>query len=169
MENNLADNYKHIKGWGIDADPDNEPTYPMKKWTGDDHNRLNYDRPEQQPVNIEILHSNERPTVSSVFGTSSPPSGISGAIRRFAFKYSENSFAHWMPLVLADRINVWECLLTDIAHGHIPNIIKEGGWKAQWEHNPKAVVKKAVIVAGVVAGIYMLLTRKEKAPKKAYQ
>jgi hypothetical protein len=24
----------HINGWAIDADPENEPTYPMKKYTG---------------------------------------------------------------------------------------------------------------------------------------
>ncbi len=91
---NLEDNYSHIKGWGIDADPKNQPTYPMKKYTGDDHRRLNYERPPQQPVNVEILHSNERPDVTRVFGTSVPPSGLSGMIRRYAFKYSEGSWGH---------------------------------------------------------------------------
>jgi hypothetical protein len=36
------ENYKNIPGWGIDADPENEPTYPMKTYTGDDHKRSNY-------------------------------------------------------------------------------------------------------------------------------
>src|SRR5687767_2833276 len=73
----IPNEHAHIKGWGIDADRENEPTYPMKKYTGDDHRRLNYERPEQQPVNIEILQSNERPHVTAVFGTSTPPSGLS--------------------------------------------------------------------------------------------
>ena len=76
---NLEEKFSHIKGWGIDADPENEPTYPMKKYTGDDHRRLNYERAEQQPVDVEILMSNERPAVTTVFGTSTPPSGISDA------------------------------------------------------------------------------------------
>src|SRR5918993_665240 len=71
---NLEDNYSHIKGWGIDADPENEPTYPMKNWTGDDHKRLDYERAPQQPVDVEVLHSNERPSVSRVFGSTFPPS-----------------------------------------------------------------------------------------------
>src|SRR5688500_2470274 len=119
---NLADKFSHIKGWGIDADPENEPTYPMKKYTGDDHRRLNYERVEQQPVDVEILKSNERPAVTSVFGTSTPPSGLSGVIRRFAFRFSEGSLAHWFPLILADRINAIEGIIEDIGNGHIPNI-----------------------------------------------
>ncbi len=49
-----------------------------------------------QPVNVEVLHSNERPHLTAVFGTSSPPSGLSGSIRRFAFRYSESSYGHWL-------------------------------------------------------------------------
>lgn len=124
---NLAGNYTHINGWGIDADPENEPTYPMKKYTGDDHRRLNYERPPLQPVDVEVLHSNERPDITAVFGTSVPPSGLSGMIRRYAFRYSEGSWNHWLPLVLADRINVVEGIIDDLVHGHIPNIWAERG------------------------------------------
>jgi hypothetical protein len=151
---NLANKFKHIKGWGVDADPKNEPTYPMKKYTGDDHKRIHYTRPEQQPVDIEVLHSNERPSVSAVFGTSSPPSGLSGMIRRQAFKYSENSFKHWLPLIMADRINAVEGLIDDIRHGYIPNIFAERGWNAEWKYNRPRVIKRAII--GVVAATVVL-------------
>ena len=157
--NNLADQYTHIKGWGIDANPANNPTYPIKHSNGADHERLNYQRPPQQPADIEILHSNERPNLTAAFGTSSPPQGLSGAIRRFAFRYSENSLAHWMPLVLADRINVVESLFGDLGRGHIPNIFREAGWKAQWEHKPAAVVKKVLITAAVTTAIILLIKR----------
>src|SRR4051812_28043456 len=106
MENTT--DYKSIPGWGMDADPENEPTYPMKNYTGDDHKRINYERSEQQPAEVEILKSTERPTLTTVFGTSTPPSGLSGAIRRYAFKHSEDRYRHWIPLILADRINVYE-------------------------------------------------------------
>src|SRR5579875_1913203 len=99
MENTTND-YTHINGWGIDADPTNEPTHPMKKYTGDDHERINWVRPPLQPVTVEVLHSNERPNLTAVFGTSVPPSGLSGSIRRFAFKHSENEYLHWLPLLL---------------------------------------------------------------------
>ena len=163
----LADKFKHIKGWGMDADPENEPTYPMKRYTGADHERLNYQRPPQQPVNIEILHSNERPNVTAVFGSVNPPSGLSGAIRRRAFKYSEESLKHWFTLVLADRVNVIEGIIDDIRHKHMPNIFSEMGWTADWKYNKKAIVKKVIVSAAVTAALVMFLRRKNNEAVKA--
>ena len=162
MENTTND-YTHIKGWGIDADPENEPTYPMKKYTGDDHARINWVRPVLQPETVEILHSNERPSLSAVFGTSTPPSGLSGKIRRYAFKYSESSFGHWLPLILADRINMVEGLVEDLKKGHIPNIFAERGWKAEFKYNRKAFTKKIVIGALATTALIALLSRKSKS------
>ena len=140
IDNKSDSSYKQINGWGIDADPENEPTYPMKKYTGDDHKRLNWERPIQQPATVEVLKSNERPTLSAVIGTSTPPSGLSGALRRYAFKYSESSYGHWLPLVLADRINVVEGIIDDLKRGHVPNIFAERGWNAEWKYNRKASI-----------------------------
>lgn len=165
---NLADNYKHIKGWGVDADPENEPTYPMKKYNGDDHERLNYERPPQQPMNVEVLHSNERPGLTAVFGTSVPPSGLSGMIRWFAFKYSEGSFGHWIPLILADRVNIVEGIIDDLKHGHIPNIFAERGWKADWKYNRKGLAKKAAAAVVIAAVAAAFLSRKNKRKKWLY-
>lgn len=157
----MAGQYAHIRGWGIDADPDNEPTYPIKHYTGADHDRLNYERPSQQPVDVEVLHSNERPTVSAVFGTVSPPSGLSGALRRFAFRYSEESLKHWFALVLADRINVVEGIVEDIKDKGVPDIFSEMGWGAEWKYNKKGVVKKVVITAAVTAALVWYFKSKD--------
>jgi hypothetical protein len=164
---NMNENYSHIKGWGIDADPENEPTYPMKRYTGDDHRRLHYERVEQQPVDVEILQSNERPSVTSVFGTSTPPSGLSGMIRRFAFRYCEGSMAHWLPLIIADRVNTIEAIIEDIGNGHFPNIVKERGWIAEWKYNKKNVVRNVVIGTVLIAGITILLFNKNKMPHRS--
>lgn len=159
MENNFESRYAHIKGWGIDADPKNEPTYPMKKYTGDDHKRLNWQRPPLQPVTVEILHSIERPNLTAVFGTSAPPSGLSGAIRRYAFKYSEGSWGHWLPLLLADRVNVVEGVIDDLKHGHVPNIFAEKGWKAAWKYNRLGLIKKVVVTALVTTAVIAWLRK----------
>lgn len=159
---NLSNDYTHIKGWGIDADPENEPTYPMKKYTGDDHKRTNWERPPLQPVNIEVLHSNERPNITAVFGTSTPPSGLSGAIRRYAFQFSENEYMHWLPLLLADRVNVVEGIVDDLKRGHIPNIFAEKGMKAELKHNPKGLAKKVLVTLAVTSIAYALLKGKSK-------
>lgn len=157
--------HPNIKGWGIDANPENEPTYPIKSYTGDDHKRLNYKRPVQQKTDIEILRSNERPTVTAVYGTSVPPSGLSGMIRRQAFKYSEGSFGHWLPLLLADRINVIEGIVGDIARGKFPNIFAELGGKAEWKYNKKGLAKKVAVGIIITAAVYALLARKKRVSK----
>lgn len=145
MENKVIDP-SQVKGWGIDADPKNDPTYPMKHRNNGEHAGYSWERPPQQSSDVEILQSNERPNVSAAFGTSTPPAGLSGVIRRSAFKYSESSYGHWLPLMLADRVGVVEGILGDLAHGHIPNIPGELGVRAEWEHNRK------MLVTGVVLG-----------------
>lgn len=161
METN-EEKYSHIKGWGVDINPQNEPTAPLKKYTGDNHKRLNYEKPEQQETDVEILHSNERPSVSAVFGTSVPPSGLSGAIRRYAFRFSESSFAHWLPLLLADRINVVEGIIDDIRNGFFPNILVERGLKSEWKYNKKELITKVAAGVIITAAFIMFLTRKRR-------
>lgn len=160
MENQLTD-YKNIPGWGMDADPENEPTYPMKNYTGADHDRINYERSEQQPATVEILKSKERPTLTTVFGTSVPPSGLSGAIRRYAFQHSEDRYRHWIPLILADRVNVFEGIIADIGKGHLPNMFAERGLSIEWKYNRAGMIKK-VIIAGAIAGFLAATLGKKK-------
>jgi hypothetical protein len=162
MDRKIANAPKDIPGWGHDADPDNNPTYPMKNYTGDDHQRIHYERPPQQPQDVELLKSIERPTISRVFGTSTPPTGLSGAIRRYAYKHSESTYMHWFPLVVADRVAVVEGIIDDLKHGVVPNIFAERGWKAEWKYNRKAFVQKIAVTALVVTAAIAFLSRKKK-------
>lgn len=163
---NLEQKFQHIKGWGVDADPENDPTYPMKHWNGADHNRMNYERRPQQPINIEVLHSNERPNVTTVFGTSVPPSGLSGMMRRFAFKFSENTWTHWLALIMADRVNAVEGIVSDIAHGHVPNLYEEYGWGAEWKHNRKVAIAKLVAATAIASTAIIVLSQNKSKKKK---
>ncbi len=140
-----------VKGWGVDADPENDPTYPMKKRNNGEHAGYSWKRPSQQSPTVEVLHSNERPHVTSAFGTSTPPKGLSGMLRRFAFRYSESSYGHWLPLMLADRIGVVEGIVEDLGRGHVPNIFEELGWRAEWKHNRKSLVRRIVVRTIVVS------------------
>lgn len=170
--NNLAENIgfeknrgrerTDIKGWGIDADTENDPTYPMKNRNNGEHEGYSWQRPPLQPVNVEVLHSNERPNITAVFGTSTPPSGLSGAIRRYAFKFSESEYGHWLPLLVADRVNVVEGILQDLSRGHLPNIFAEKGWKAEWKHNPKGLATKIAVGAAVAITVGALLFGNKK-------
>jgi hypothetical protein len=62
-----------------------------------------------------------------VFGTSTPPRGLSGAIRRHGYKYSEGRAAHWLILLAADRVDAWESHLLSFATLHPDNPITETG------------------------------------------
>ncbi len=150
MENTAIDP-SQVKGWGVDANPQNDPTYPMKNRTNGEHAGYSWERPPLQTDSVEILHSNERPNVTAAFGTSTPPAGLSGMFRRFAFKYSESSYGHWLPLMLADRVGVVEGVLGDLTHGHVPNIFGELGGKAEWKYNRKGLVTGVLIGAVVVS------------------
>lgn len=162
FENLRHSNQESIKGWGIDADPQNDPAYPMKMRTDEEQKGYSWERPLQQPEDVEILKSVERPNLTASFGTSTPPSGLSGIIRRAAYKYSESSYGRWLPLLLADRIGVVEGVLSDIAHGRIPNIIAERGWKAEWKHNRRGVITKAALTMVIAAAAIAVIA----APKK---
>ncbi|MDT4897946.1 MAG: hypothetical protein QOH25_3023 [Acidobacteriota bacterium] len=163
MENTVKDmgnrviDPSQIKGWGVDANLENDPTYPMKKRNDGEHAGYSWERPTQQPNSVEVLHSNERPNVTAAFGTSTPPSGLSGMIRRFAFNYSENSYGHWLPLMLADRVGMVEGVLDDLAHGHVPNIFGELGWKAEWKHNRKSLVTRVAVGAVIATAAFTYL------------
>lgn len=166
---NQNEKYKNIKGWGVDADPENEPTYPIKKYNGDDHKRLDWERPALQSETVEILKSVEHPRMPAVFGTTFPPSGLSGALRRYAFKYDESEYGHWLNLLLADRINVVEGVIDDIRHGHFPNIFSEKGMKADWKYNRQELVTKVVIATAVVTAVCLLSSQKKKKSKAHLQ
>lgn len=165
MENRIKDP-SQIKGWGVDTDTENDPTYPMKRRNNGEHEGYTWERPPQQQIDVEVLHSNERPNVTAAFGTSTPPSGLSGMIRRYAFNFSENSYGHWLPLMLADRVGMVEGVIDDIAHGHVPNIFGEMGWKAEWKHNRKSLVTR-VAIGAVIASAAVIYLRSGKDDSKA--
>ncbi len=162
MENTLIDPAQ-VKGWGVDANPKNDPTYPIKTRNNGEHAGYTWERPPQQPLTVEILQSNERPFITTVFGTSTPPMGLSGMLRRTAFKYSESSYGHWVPLILADQVGMVEGVLVDLSRGHIPNIFGEMGLKAEWKYNREKMVTRVVVGAIVASAVVAYLRRKKAA------
>lgn len=151
----------HIQGWGADLDRKDRPGYPMER-TPPRFIHQHEGKLPQQEENVEILVSTERPGITPIFGTAQPPSGLSGAIRRAAFKWSENDLRRWLLLLAADRVNVVEGIGEDLAQGKLPNVLGEMGIKAEWEHNRAGLVKKAVIAGAVAATAVYLLRRRER-------
>jgi hypothetical protein len=168
----LKAKFSHIKGWAIDADPENEPNYPYKIYTGDDHKRLDWERPPLQEKTVEILHSTEHERTPAVFGTVVPPSGLSGTIRRKAFEYSENMLRRWLLLMFADRVNEVEGLMEDLKDRSLPHVWKEKGFDALWEHDKKELGQRALgtaIVVGAAVGLIAWMMHDKKEPVVASQ
>lgn len=149
-----------IQGWGADLDPAVRPAVPRERTPP----RLPNGQPEPPPPQartVRVFHSTERPGLTPVFGTSAPPSGASGLIRGAAYRYSENDLRHWLMLLFADRVNVVEGILQDLAHGHLPNLYAEMGGPAEWRHNRAGFLRKAFI-AGMVLSIAIYLLRRRR-------
>jgi hypothetical protein len=147
-----------VPGWGVDADPANNPTYPYRDRSKDDHSGT-WARPTRQDVPVEILQSIEHKQRPAVVGTSTPPSGLSGALRRLAFRKSESNLLHWMLLLGADRINVAEGVAQDISSARVPNIPAEMGVRAAWRYNKGGLVLKTVVALGVIAVVGAAVAR----------
>ncbi|HEY0653502.1 MAG TPA: hypothetical protein VGD65_10250 [Chryseosolibacter sp.] len=168
VDRKIANAPKNIPGWGIDADRENDPTYPMKNRTDADYERIHYEKAVQQPVTVEVFRSIERPAITRVFGASTPPRGLSGRIRQFAYRFSEADARHWLTLVMADRVDVVEGIIDDLKQGIIPNIFAERGWAAEFKYNRKAAVQKVAIGAAVGAAlITVLLLRNNRKSKSS--
>jgi hypothetical protein len=149
----------HIKGWGADLDYANRPAVPKER-TPPRLENVHWEQPEDQPVNMKVFHSVERPGITPIFGTSTPPTGLSGTLREIAYRWSENDLRHWMLLLFADRINVIEGLGDDLRKGRVPNIFAEMGMRAELRHNPAGLARKAIVATAVVGLTYYFLKRK---------
>lgn len=161
---NTTDTSKVI-GWGVDANARNDPTYPMRDRDAQDRTGADWQSPPAQAVDVEVLQSIEYNRRPAVVGTSTPPSGLSGAIRRVAFRFSESDWTHWLLLMGADRINVVEGVLQDLGRGKLPNIPGEMGIRSELRHNKAGFAKKVAVAAALGAVLYGL-SRRNASPGK---
>lgn len=152
-----------IRGWGVDADPGNDPTHPIRDRSRDPGLTSDWVRPAIQQPDVEILQSIEHIRQPAVVGTSVPPSGLSGMMRRVAFRWSESNWAHWLLLMGADRVNVVEGVIEDLGHARIPNIPGEMGIRAELAHNKRGFAKK-VAVGGLLGVIAFGVLKRNRKP-----
>jgi hypothetical protein len=153
-----------INGWGADLDPALRPGVPRDKAPEIGVEKLYPDIEPQIPL-VKINRSIEHGQMPPVFGSTCPPRGLSGMIRNYAYKYSEAKFAHWLPLLFADRVDVVESILIDIAHGRLPNFFAEMGLGSELKYNRGNFQRKmatiGVAAAGLTAVVFWLKGRKE--------
>ena len=141
-----------VHGWGADLDPADRPAYP--KEAPSNVTSVRGEVGVRQVPHVKIFKSSEHPDLTPVFGTTCPPSGLSGKIRELAFQYSEGRQKHWLLLMLADRVNVVEGLIDDLAHGKVPNWGRERGWNVRLKHtNPERKRDRPLLIAAAGVGL----------------
>ncbi|MFD1910620.1 hypothetical protein [Halodurantibacterium flavum] len=150
-----------VPGWGVDSDPRNDPTYPYRLRTEEGGRTMDWTRPPLQPRSVEILRSIEHNRLPAVTGTSSPPRGLSGVLRRAAFAYSESDWRHWLILLGADRLNMAEGVVDDLSRGSIPNVPREMGLRADWQFNRTNLLRKVAVAASISAAAWLLCKRRD--------
>lgn len=124
-----------VPGWGVDLDPADRPSYPRERLdpgaTG-----AHWHLPEQQPELWPRERSIEHARLTPVFGTACPPKGLSGIVRKLAYRrYSEARAAHWLLLLGADRIDAVESHLRSLASVRPDNPLTQTGVRAELSHH----------------------------------
>jgi hypothetical protein len=156
-----------IPGWGVDADPADRPSVPRERH--DLETGAHWTFPERQEPSSHRERSIEHGMLPPVFGTSAPLHGVSGAIRRYAYaRFSEGRAAHWLLLVLGDRVDAIGSHVRSFGTAHPDDPITESGvlgeigrhpiasrfqqHRADWKHTwlDPIVVAGPWVLAGVV-------------------
>ena len=125
-----------IPGWGADADPAVRPSVPRERYdpaaTG-----AHWAFPDRQEEKWPRERSIEHRMLTPVFGTSAPPRGVSGAIRKLAYRrYSEGRAAHWLLLIVADRVDAAGSHVRSMFTARPDNPITETGVLGERAHHP---------------------------------
>ncbi|WP_420367772.1 hypothetical protein [Curtobacterium sp. L1-20] len=128
-----------IPGWGSDLDLADRPSVPKLSRSAGAATGAHWDVPTQQDGASGRERSIEHAHVTPVFGTAQPLHGVAGAVRRYAYRrFSEGRLAHWMLLVLGDRIDVATHRVTDALRGRPDRLIRETGVRAERGKHPVA-------------------------------
>ena len=172
-----------IPGWGVDLDPKDRPSVPRERFDPT-LSGAHWDFPENQPEKWPRERSIEHKFLTPVFGTSCPPKGASGMMRKYAYRrLSEGRAAHWLILVAADRVDSLGSHLQSLLTLRPDNPITETGVlseftrhgiasrvgkkRADLAHQPLDVIIVAApwVVAG--AAVYRALKRLRKTVSRA--
>lgn len=123
---------RRIPGWGVDLDPSVRPSSPRER---PEATGASWYVPDPQPELTPRERSIEHAALTPVFGTTAPLHGVSGALRRLAYRrYSEARAAHWLILIAADRVDSTGAHLRSLATRRPDNPVTDTGLLAAWRH-----------------------------------
>ncbi|WP_164007214.1 hypothetical protein [Pyxidicoccus trucidator] len=95
-----------IPGAAADLEPGDRPGVPMETQAQPLAGARAPITP--QHADVPVFKHAGRKHMPPVYGTAQPPKGLSGLLRKTAYSYPDHLPRHWMMLLLADRVDVWE-------------------------------------------------------------
>jgi hypothetical protein len=159
-----------VPGWGVDLDPAVRPS-SVKEIRSE--SGAHWDFPERQQPRGFREKSTEHKFLTPVFGTAQPLKGLSGAIRRYAYTFSEAQTAHWLLLMAGDRVDVLESRLSALVEERPDNPITETGvlsefkngayrtrfgqHRADLKHQPIDIALWAAPYVALAGGVYLAM------------
>ena len=90
---------------GVDLSPERRPGVPMRQPPAL-ADGAHWKAPEQQQHGLARRPELRR--LTPVFGTAVPVRGLSGVLRRVAYRIPDHRARHWLLLIFADRIDALE-------------------------------------------------------------
>ncbi|MGC4119745.1 MAG: hypothetical protein QM765_35265 [Myxococcales bacterium] len=97
---------KRPEYWGVDRDPAARPGVPMERepqpWPN-----TRYPPEHQAGEPASPLHGRSNKSPVPVFGTAVPLRGLSGVIKKIAYRSPDHRTRHWLLLMLGDRVDAW--------------------------------------------------------------
>jgi hypothetical protein len=95
-------------GIAVDADRSERPGVPMEQSPPRPVGNAHWLSPDRQGDPGFVMKRKGLDALTPVFGTTCPPHGISGTIRRAAYRIAEHKTSHWLLLMIADRVDALE-------------------------------------------------------------
>lgn len=123
-----------IPGWGADLDPADRPSGTVESI---DETAAARGVPPMQPRDPRRERSIEHAVLTPVYGTAQPLHGLSGSIRRLGYdRFSEARAAHWLLLILGDRVEAIGAHLRSFATARPDNPVTETGVLSEAKRHP---------------------------------
>ncbi|HEX5387418.1 MAG TPA: hypothetical protein VFW66_11990 [Gemmatimonadales bacterium] len=113
-------------GLGADLDASKRPGIPKERQPPSPAEGAHWTEPAQQTPTVPIQKRVGLTHLTPVFGTMQPPHGLSGVLRKAAYKIPEHRAPHWLLLLVADRVDVVESGVADFARRRPGAVVTAG-------------------------------------------
>jgi hypothetical protein len=108
--------------------------------------------------------------LQSVTKADHPLPVVSKLLRRFAHRYNDSGIGHWLPLIFATKINIWERFLHNFKQGILPNFLlkdKKQPIKNNRNQFPVATAARILVTTFVIAALFTAVRKRKKSAGKS--